>query len=340
MIIEPVPTTPRDPLRRLRGLLGFLVPPALLVGVIAVALAGGPDDEASADPSLVLQPTGAPEAVAVPTPRPQVRGDEAAFPEQILGLPVLTPSEADATRVEGIPGPPLMVAGYLSIRGVREDCVDRVVGPQGSFCHRSAVLAEAPLSPYGGNGLWRGIGRHLHPEFPPGVRWPIGVTNTTPDRGGPPFPVVILGRFGDPRAMPCAVDAFECTEGFVAERIVWANGDSYARTTTVDAAVDIDLSEDPWRERRNAARANLTDITLIAMSALLAPDTLARVDPSAADALAAGAVGGAVAGPVWYVRGMDLRPAQDGEPSGVVRWVVVDDLGGQVLASSEADQAR
>jgi len=339
MIIEPVPTNPRDPFRRLSRLLGFLVPPALLVAVIAVALAGGTDDETAADPSFATQPTRAPEAMADPTPRPQVRGDEAGFPEQILGLPVLTPSEADATRVEGIMGPPLMVAGYLSIRGVREDCIDRVLGPQGSFCHRSAVLAEAPLSPYGGDGMWRGIGRHLHPEFPPGVRWPIGVTNTSPDRGGPPFPVVILGRFGDPRAMPCAVEAFECTEGFVAERIVWADGDSYARTTTVDAAVDIDLSEDPWRERRNAARANLTNITLIGMAALLAPDTLARVDRTAADVLAA-ATGGAVTGPVWYVRGMDLRPAQDGEPSGVVRWVVVDDLDGRLLASSEADQAR
>lgn len=356
MIIEPVPTAPAGSVGRLRRLLGFAMPVVLLAGAIAFGLSGRDgvvDTAAAADDDdrrpAAVTPTEAP---ATPGPRPTPAVGEAAdFPTRILGAAVLTPSQVTAA-----PGPDdgalVFVAGYLSMGAVHASCVERAYRPSATLCHRTSVPAERPISPYLPDGTTARVGPHLHPEFAPGVRLPPGVGRAVPEPRGNPIPVVILGRFDDPRAAPCDPSQERCRRPFVVERVVWADGEQFGWTTTLDISVDLDLTEEPWRRYRGAARDQLDNVTLVTMSALLTPRSLARIDRTAADAFAAATADEGVAGAakgeeaaegdrpaglasraIWYVRGVVLEVRADGGVSGTVRWIVTDATGTSVLAS-------
>lgn len=345
MIIEPVPTTPRGPLSRIQRLLGVVMAPVLLVGAVGLGLAGRDDgatgDTASPPAALTdpAEPTGGIDALSPQAPAELATAD---FPTRILGSDVLTPSEARAAQ-RADAGAVLFVSGWLTMGALHPDCGERLYRPSGALCQRTSVLAEHPVAPPDGEGEggWSALGPHLHPEFPPGVRLPPGVGRFAPEPRGEPVPVVLLGRYGDPRAAPCDPAEGRCRAAFVVERVVWTNGERFGWTTTIDAGLELDLSEEPWRQYRDAAREHLADVTLISMSALIAPASLARVDAEAATVLDAHfATTGEPAAHVWYVRGIDLRERRGGGLRGTARWVVTGGDGTEVLVSSEDAQAR
>jgi hypothetical protein len=343
MIIEPVPTSPLSPLSRLRRLLGIVMVPVLLVGVVGLGLAGrdrterGPGDSPPPAALNPAAPTGGIDGL-VPQDPPAVAA--ADFPERILGSDVLTPSEArTAQRADA--GAFLFVAGWLTMGALDPTCGDRLYRPSGGLCHRTSVLTELPAAPSADGMGWTAVGPHLHPEFPPGVRVPPGVGRFEPEPRGEPVPVVVLGRYGDPRAAPCDPSTGRCRPPFVVERIVWTNGERFGWTTTIDAGLELDLAEEPWRRYRDAARTHLEEVTLISMSALVEPTSLARVDRRAAAALEDYLASANERVPfVWYVRGVDLRERRGGGLRGTARWVITGGDGSELLVSSEDAQAR
>lgn len=343
MIIEPVPTSPRDALSRLQRLLGIVMVPVLLVGVAGLGLAGRDGTEPRADatpPGAVANPSAPTSGIDALAPEAPDTGATADFPERILGSDVLTPSEARAAQ-RADAGAVLFVAGWLTMGALHTACGDRLYRPSGALCHRTSALTELPAAPSADGMGWSAVGPHLHPEFPPGVRLPPGVGRFAPEPRGEPVPVVVLGRYGDPRAAPCDPSTGRCRPPFVVERVVWTNGERFGWTTTIDAGLELDLSEEPWRRYRDAARGHLEEVTLISMSALIAPTSLARVDREAAAALEAHLTAAGEQVPfVWYVRGVDLHERRGGGLRGTAYWVITGGDGSELLVSSEDAQAR
>lgn len=342
MIIEPVPTTPRGPRAGLGRLLGFLAPVVLLVGVVGAGLAGRTTD--GAEPPL---PTPAPTIGAAPSPAPTqtvvrpgdpVPGEAVVFPDQLDGIPVRTPTDAGAFRppppVPAAPGDLMLVAGYLSVDAVPEGCIDRLVSRSGSLCERQGVLAESPAPRRTGAGSQHGP--HVHPYFPPGVRWPAGVALQDDDGNVIPYPMIVLGRYGDPRTPACPALSSRCEEQFFVERVVWAANEPFSRSTSVDPSIEINLTDDAWRDRRNEARRQLTGVSLITVTSLVRPGRVATLDPEAAQALERTGDGEPLPEAVWYVRGLLLTTDGAGGLTGVTHWVIVDDATNAVLTRSAA----
>jgi hypothetical protein len=200
MIIEPVPTTPRGPLSRLQRLLGIVMAPVLLVGVVWLGLAGRDDGETDGDaaplPAVLADPAAPTGGIDALSPEAPAKPATADFPTRILGSDVLTPGEARAAQ-QADAGAVLFVSGWLTMGALHADCGERLYRPSGALCHRTSVLAEHPAAPPAGGGEgggWSALGPHLHPDFPPGVRLPPGVGRFAPEPRGEPVPVVVLGR--------------------------------------------------------------------------------------------------------------------------------------------------
>lgn len=253
MLIEPVPTGPRSPVRRALRLAGLVAPVALLAGVVAVGVLGprsepAPGDDAapSAVTALVAPPaTGAPDGVtpdagptAVIDPAPETVPPVApAFPTRLSGLEVHGVADTLAARRDGAVGDIVAVAGHITIRELGAECADRYLGPSGAVCPRTAVLADSPLRPYppstGGGAGFAAIGPHLHPTILAGVRLPRLVVGTL--RGDRwPVPVVVLGRFTGPQPGPCIGGNRTCDEAFVVERVAWTTADESGDTIAGD----------------------------------------------------------------------------------------------------------
>jgi hypothetical protein len=338
MIVEPVPTNPRSPVRRGVRLAGVALPLVLLVGVVAVGSLG---------------PKAAPpRTVETATPDPAAPGESAGpreardaatealvvdFPDQLGGLEVLGVSAAiEARRSGGLPGF-VAVAGYLTIQDLPAECADRYLGPYGALCERRVVLADVPNRPfsssYGSGSGFGGIGAHLHPMVPPGVRLPHEVLDASTDGSAAPVPVAVLGRFVD-EDPPCATGTRHCGEAFVLERVAWVDGEPRYRTTIIDPALDVDWTDPSWRERRAAARAALGFDRTLLMTAYLRPATLELIDPAAAVAVVAAA--GEAPPAVWYIRALQHDPHWARYPAGGaaprVVWSVFDDASGTVIA--------
>jgi hypothetical protein len=330
MIVEPVPTSPRGPFRRLGGLLALALPLVLLVAAVGGGVLGRASEPAVAQASPI--PTQVVDPAPDPSPSPRVVFEHdrfasaARFPAAMHGLPVRTVVET-LQRHRAMPHEDLVaVAGYLSIRAMEPECTDRYLGPYGSLCHRGSVLADARFSPFAyGESSWRRIGPHLHPQFPVGVRMPHQAQRTTAAKDGPPLAVVVLGRFGDERARACQPAGQHCGEEFVVERVAWLDGEDWYRTTVLDPLIDLDVNDDGWRERRLTARA-LMEARAILSTAYVQPETLERIDPGAAAVLP-----DAWDEPVWYVLGLDVLPGESGEAVGRTRWILVTE-DGKVLA--------
>jgi hypothetical protein len=344
MIIEPVPTAPRGPLRRLAGVLAAVLPVLLLVAVVAGG-ALGRDPAEQADPTeqagqdLAATPDAAAEATVEPAPASppaSASSDRAAaparFPITLHRLPVRDVFETLRRQGEDPHDGLVAVAGYLSIRELPVECTDRILGPHGALCHRDSLLADVPLSPFFSGGVdWPRIGAHLHPEFPVGIRLPHTAARTLATATGPPIAVVVLGRFGDERAAPCRPQVMHCGDEFVVERVAWIDGEEWFRTTVFDPLLDLDVNDDGWRERRMTARAHMDGMTILTTAYLL-PETLKRVDRRAAEALEAETGRDDASAPVWYVLGMHVVE-EDGERVGRTRWILVDDGTGEVITS-------
>jgi hypothetical protein len=168
----------------------------------------------------------------------------------------------------------------------------------------------------------------------PGTYLPIATSKEIPLDRRRPEPAVVLGRFDDPRAGRCTIDEQPCEPVFAIEWVPWASGRVRPGTGATEPAlreVEPRLDE---RDRRRSRLAVVPDSGPAMVELLLQPATLARVDP------VAGAAIGPAAGPLWYLRVFDdggaLAASEvDGSPN--VAWLVIDDLTGEILASSRDD---
>ena len=322
MIVEPVPTNPRSPTRRLLRVLGLTAPVLLLVGVVAVGAFGPPPTAPPSDtPSLA--------DVAGPTPSPAlvVDGEPVAFPDAWIGLRVRgiadTRAEQAAGRAQGI----VAVAGFLTYGSLPWTCTDAYLEVDRSACDGRATLADSP-----GSGA-----PHLHPDFLPGTRAPA------PDDapGSPrhePIPVVVLGRFPDPADAACSPDAGGCGEAFDVERVVWVAGAPWGPILTVDPAMQIDPNVPEIARTVKAAEDTLGPGTLALAVSVVLPDSLGVLSPNAASALPLIPLEHRLR-PVTYLRGLVFQfdasqPLFGRDPT--IGWVVIDSITGELLAGGGA----
>jgi hypothetical protein len=343
MIVEPVPTSPRSPVRRGLRLLSVAVPPVLLAAFITAG-ALGPRDE---PPALA---TASPPAVADAVPRtttapmtpflePALAGLTFEHPPQVAGLPVRSVAETLAEHRTASIDRFVAIAGYLSIPGLPPECADGHLGPFDGTCELRTILADSPAvesSPSTPGVSVRGMGSHLHPRMLPGVRLPYDVADT-PSGDGEPVPVIVIGRFTDADRDTCASEGRHCGEAFAVERIAWVNGDDYPRMTMLDPALDVDWGDATWRSRRDHARSALGERRIPLAIAFATPELLRRLDPQAA-ALAGEVLerrGTAATSAVWYVRGLDFDAGTVRVAPPRLAWVVVDDAGTVLAAGDE-----
>ncbi|HEU0243493.1 MAG TPA: hypothetical protein VFQ75_06265 [Candidatus Limnocylindrales bacterium] len=329
MIVQPASLGPRSRPRRVLRIVGIVLPVVLLATVVGVGILGPapapPREPPSAGPAVaVADPSGGPSEAADAGPIGPV------FPSTMGGLDVHGVHWMVEARNRGLARGVVAVAGYLGMDAIPGACRDARLGVFGPFCARVAVLGEAPW--YGATQSGPDApGFHLHPQFPVGVGMPsqaafvaISASTQTP-------PVVLLGRFADDRAARCVPDGRHCGQEFVVERVAWVDGAAFPTTPTIDPLADIGgVSLAQVRADEAGALATLPAESYPLLAALVAPATIARVDP--AIALSAGRLRQAA---VWLVRGLHAP----GDPTRI-DWRVVSRDGGRVLASGSIQETR
>lgn len=345
MIIEPVRAGSRGPRRGLATRLGLAFPFVVLVAVVGLGVVGR-TGEAARPANDTTAAAASPSLAPAEDTAGQLAGDgtrtaeTAHFPSTIFGLPVHSTAETlrlrTARRLSGV----VAVSGYLSISGERASCSPSSVPPGGlgSFCHRAGILADLPESPFnaaeGGVGWW--LGPHLHPQFPAGTRLPEEAARTVLAAQGAPLPVILLGRFDDPRAVKCRPGGRHCGEELAIDRVAWADGEVWRRSTAFDPLVDADIREKAWRSRPAIVASTLRGNPPLLSATLVAPQTLARVEPAAADALPRNPPEA-----LWFIRGLAVTTGRRGEPPvGHVTWTLVDAKTGEMLAQGPAGSER
>jgi hypothetical protein len=345
MLVEPARIGPRSRRGRVRGLLALAAVPVALVSVLVVALGFGPPPtpdrpaEGVARPSAEVAPTPTPvpiEALLAGLPA-GARLDGSVFPASVRDVPVRSIREALALLAAGRSDGLIAIGGYLTYVKPARMCLPAAVRRSSGmiFCHRETLLAGRPDSPFEssapGGEPWARLGPHLHPIAMPGTYLPIATSKEIPLDRRRPEPAVVLGRFDDPRAGQCTIDEQPCEPVFAIEWVPWASGRVRPGTGATEPAlreVEPRLDE---RDRRRSRLAVVPDSGPAMVELLLQPSTLARVDP------AAGAAIGPAVGPVWYLRifddgGAAAATTVDWTPD--VAWLVIDDLTGEILASS------
>lgn len=336
MIIEPTPTNPRSRRGRATRLVGIILPPALLVAVVGGGLLGRSATPPSPAPTQVAVATAdVPVASPAPQQEPLVDGDLAAFPTLADDLPVHSITEALAILTAGGPSQVVVVKGFLGLLASTGTCVDPTEGPLGPLCERRGVLTEQPWVSDGA-GAVQAFSAHLHARLPVGVRLPDDAVGATPTGRGQ-VRVVVIGRFeggGD----TCRPIGPVCGPGFEVDAVAWHEGASFPSSPVVDAGIDSYPMDWILIQQDAAEAAAIGPSGTILYEALVRVETIARVDPVAAAALATRK---SVSGLVWYVRGLETGydPAPfplDESPPPHLTWVILDNASGTVLARSPA----
>ena len=340
MIVETTPTGPRGPIRRTLRTLGLAIPLVLLAGVVGVGVLGPhPDPEATSGSPA---PSEAPAAASPPpgvTPAPATVAISApiTFPVFVANLPVQRIPAVLAANLDHRDGAVVAVTGYLRAWVDPQACSNPIPGLPGEGCTRLAFLTEAPWATGRSEGLG-GIGEHLSGIVPPGVSIPDSTVGLVTADTRQATPVVVIGRFGS-AGDRCLESLRGCDEPFVIERVTWVAGQDLAMARQISRGLTADDSDPMAREPDMSAGRALGPITTLLRMVLVEPDALLAVDAAAAAALVDRGAG--PAGPIWYVRGLDV-PYQPppGPPYArsvsVVRWAVVDRATGTVLAAGDA----
>lgn len=310
---------------------GWLVAivPALALAAIAWVGLTGPGSSAES----ATQPSNAPVAVASSAPAASVpriapRRDDSGFPPTVLGLDVQAlddlqryPPRDDVTialagwyaaaSASACPAATdLQAPGFIAELGVDARAA--------TFCQRSGRLfASSPEA-----GTQGGVtDPAMTVVMTPGVVLPPALD----DIGGDATRVVFVGRLElERRCVTCLRQA-----GFVwqlhVDRVVWAAGLGRAQTTSILPRL---LDPGPvvfWRLRDRVADAAIGPTGAILMETLVDPETLAAVDPAAADVVSPTAP---TADRIWYRRALAPDPAREAP-----RWVAIDDATGKVIGS-------
>jgi hypothetical protein len=342
MIFEPVPTLPRSRRQRVTRMLGLVMPAALLGLVVAGGLLGSTAGTRSAAPSVGQGSTG-PAAIppAGTTPVPAAAsvagietrgiGPASEAPTVVADLAVRTVSQALAIRGQLGPGDVVAVAGGLDVTPAA--CPGAGRAGLGPLCERRGTLV-AP-SWIAGGGTLAPSGPHLDVRVPAGVGVPPAIADPTAGAGAGQVPVVVVGRF-ETGGETCPT-RLECNVGFVVDRIMWIDGSEYPSQLVVDTGIDTTPADWILMHEVDAEVAAIGWSGTLLVTALLRPETVARVDPTAARALDAVPP---PAGLVWYVRGIETAYDPTRYPLGQspprLAWALLDDVTGEVIARGRA----
>lgn len=324
MLIEPTPALPPSPGRRARSILGAAAPVVILFAVIATGALGAPDD---APPSGPPTPRAAAASPAMPpSTEPGGTAGVPAVPARVLGLRTRTVAAALERRRAGATGDEIIaVRGFATVHPTPTDCFvvdDAPTIADALACRREVIVADGPgafLAWSDGVVDWvmsEGV-VHLHAaSFPMvslvdleahAVAAPAASSPTGDDPASAPIgsvPVVVLGRFDDPRLADPRSSARHPNEAFVIERIVWVD-DVWQTRPAVRFVRSVD-GEIPIGQVRATTSSALPSGTVILSHSIADFDVLARLDPAALGLARTGVDRLDIAEPaaVWYVRVM------------------------------------
>jgi len=291
MLIEPTPALPPSRGGRARLLAAIAAPLMLLVAAVGSGTVGqalAPDAPAIDSLASVAVPT----VLATPTGT----ADPQAFPSRMLGLPTRTVEATLELRRAGRIGDEVVaIRGWLTLSPAPAECR---VQPEG-LCARRTILTDVPDTV-----SMRGT-VHLHPTALPGVGLP-----DPGDRSPVPFPVVLLGRFDDPRLADPRTRPRHPNEAFALERVAWAVG-IHAQVRVVAGSAKAWEGLDA-RAVRAIVSAALPSGTVVLSQAVVDIDMLKRLDPTASGLARreADQRGLELPAAAWYVRVM----IRDGPP--------------------------
>lgn len=351
MLIETRPITPRRT-GHARSWIPILGPFILLGVVVAVALAGNrPQPDPTSDVLAVTADDADPGPRAPSSSTPSASADPTAaiaFPTRVYDLPVSTVAEALAVDpMDRDPAAIVAIRAWLTIR-YDDGCARAPLTADGrvlpdALCWKHVILGSDPSPAFAWqDGAMRRIGpngAHLHAHIPPGVDREHLDREAVPMFGGGrragtvvPIPVVVVGRFGDPRVPACTSNGRHCGESFVVERVTWVAGDyppdpvvTFVPATA--GTLDADVA-------RRAALRGLAGPTVVLSQALLAVDDLAGIDPAAADVVAAETATAPVE-QLWFLR--VLAPSGTDSPARTIRWLTLDGATGTVIITEPGD---
>jgi hypothetical protein len=326
MLIEPTPAIPPASGRRARLVVGAAAPVLLLVAVIGVGALGARDDDATSGPEATRAPAGVRSSPTAPEPEPSGLARPPAFPGRVLGLRTRTVADALERRRSGAIGDEIVaVQGFATVHPSPTECFvvdDAPTIADALACRREVIIADGPetfLAWSDGEVDWvmsEGV-THLHAASFPVVSlvdlgaYAVAPPPTSSPTGDEPViaaipsvPVVVLGRFDDPRVADPRSSARHPNEAFVIERIVWVDDVWQARPTVrFVRAVDGEIAIGQVRATTSSA---LPSGTVILSHSIADLEVLARLDPTAAGLVRSGADRLGIAEPtaVWYVRVM------------------------------------
>lgn len=324
MLIEPTPALPPEPGRRTRLAIAAVAPVLLLAAVIAVGALGARDDETTSGPETTRAPGEVPSVS--PTPESSGLAGPPAFPARVLGLRTRTVAETLERRRSGSTGDEIVaVRGFATVHPSPTECFvveDAPTIAEALACRREVVIGDDPaafLAWSNGEVDWvmsEGA-THLHAaSFPVtslvdlaahAVAAPPAASPAGGDAVIAPIlsvPVVVLGRFDDPRLADPRSSARHPNEGFVIERIVWVDdvwqprpGVRFVRRVDGEVAIG---------QVRATTSSALPSGTVILSHSIADLAALARLDPAAAGLARTRADDLGIAEPaaVWYVRVM------------------------------------
>jgi hypothetical protein len=324
MLIEPTPAIPPSSGRRARLFLGAAAPVLILVAVVGTGALGAADDDTSSEPGATRAP--APEQTTWPSTEPSVVARPPAFPARVLGLRTRTVAAALERRRSGATGDEIIaVQGFATVHPTPTDCFvvdDAPTIADALACRREVIIADGPeafLAWSDGAVDWvmsEGV-THLHAASFPVVSLvdleahAVAAPPTTSPTGDDPVitpipsvPVVVLGRFDDPRLADPRSSARHPNEAFVIERIVWVD-DVWQTRPAVRFVRSVD-GEIAIGQVRATTSSVLPSGTVILSHSIADLEVLARLDPTAAGLVRSGADRLGIAEPttVWYVRVM------------------------------------
>lgn len=327
MLIEPTPAIPPSSGRRARLVVAAAAPVLLLVAVIAVGALGSRDGDTAVDPGASDSPPaglpGASTTASEPTDEPS---GPPAFPSRTLGLPTRTVAETLERRRAGRTGDEIIaIQGFATVHPTPTDCfiVDDAPTIAGALaCRREVIVADVPEAflAWSDGAVDRVMSddvTHLHAASFPVVSLvdleahamaaPPSVSPTGDDpviAPIPSVPVVVLGRFDDPRLADPRSNTRHPNEGFVIERIVWVD-DVWQPRPAVRFVAPTD-DEIAIADVRAITSGALPSGTVILSHSIASLDVLARLDPTAVGVVRSGAARLDLDEPraVWYVRVM------------------------------------
>jgi hypothetical protein len=334
MIIEPTPTSPRSPIRRVLRVVGLVLPVLLLGAVVGAGLLGPRPESPPPAPSQVADvPDATPLPTPVATPGPVIVAiaDDPLPPVSFEGLTVRPVAEALAGREGASPGAVIAVSGFLRMeRPADAACGGEPGGTLGPWCERPAILAEWWWTSM--STLTGPVPPHLHLALLAGVRLPEAALAAERDPGGGGAQVVVIGRFGTPPA-GCPGAPSDCSDVFLVERFAWADGVRVGLMPLIAEPLQT------GSKRGSPFGTALGEAELPLAAVLTWPDGIARIDPEAAAIAAAGPP----SEPVWYVRVLEDAAKPGGDR--LVRWMLLADRDFRVIGSGRvpattADTAR